>query len=432
MEMTEEDNFTSENIISHLKENSESKIGLICLNYLLIRCKIDELHDFSRRYGISLPETDIITRLEFIKIIIIHLTKMYYSSDLQTKFDDPLEYIGYTFIKDTNIKKNLTDLDFIVKQDLIDVFADYLADSGTTVYDTNIKSLKPKLDMYLAKKKTEAVFAMTGLDIDANSYLETKSLIEEAKKVANWTTFLTTPIGALKIGIRKLISDMNQLNCWLYIVDPSRKLIFGVLKGKKNNEYDIAIRDEFIKNLPREPLRAPSQLIKLSDYTFNEFKSFNASFFGLFEIYDDVEHNMLILKDEETPKYTNIFRDLMIMEILSGTPIISYTSENFKEQALASGFLTAMDSYISQIGGTRLKEIDYMGFYVQAAYGKSTKLACFLSEPADKSLKDRLNYLIDVFEEKYSHRIEKFRNSGDTDLFDQDEIISLVKQILNI
>lgn len=432
MDMTEEDNFTFDNIISHLEEKSERKVGLVCLNYLLISCKIDDLYDFSRRYGIKITEEDIITRLEFIKIILIHLTKMYYSSDLQQKFDNPLEYIGNTIINDPNIKKNLNDLDFIVKQDLIDVFADYCADEGITVYDTNVNSLRPKMDMYLAKKKTEAVFAMTGLDINSDSYLETKTLIEEAKKVANWTTFVTTPIGALKLGLRNLIFDMNQLNCWLYIVDPSRELIFGLLKGRKNNEYELTVRDEFIKNLPREPLRAPSQLMTLSDYTFNEFKSFNADHFGLFEVYDNLEHNMLILKDQETPKYTNIFRDLIIIEILSGTPIISYTSENFKEQALASGFLTAMDSYISQIGGTKLKEINYMGFYVQAAYGKSTKLACFLSEPADKSLKDRLKHLIDVFEEKYSNLIEKFRISGDTDLFNQDEIISLIKEILNI
>ena len=430
--MTEEENFTFENIISHLKEKSERKVGLICLNYLLISCKIDDLYDFSRRYGIKIPEKDFITRLEFIKIIMMHLTKMYYSSDLQTKFDNPLDYIGQTLIKDFNIKKNLSDLDFIVKQDLIEVFADFCADLGTTVYNTNLSSFGPKMDMYLAKKKTEAVFTMTGLDINANSYSQVKSLIEEAKKVANWTTFVTTPIGALKTGVRKLIYEMNQLNCWLYIVDPSRKLIFGVLKGKKNNEYEITIRDEFIKNLPREPLRAPSQLIKLSDYKFNEFKSFNADYFGLFEIYDDLEHNMLIVKEHESPKYTEIFRDLIIMETLSGTPLVSYTSKNFKEQALASGFLTAMDSYVSHVGGTRLKEINYKGFYVQAAYGESTKLACFLSEPADKSLKERLKYLIETFEERYFNLINQFRSSGDTDLFNQKEIIPLIKESLNI
>jgi len=432
MNMTEEDNFTFDNIISHLKEKSEWKVGLICLNYLLIRCKIDDLYDFSRRYGIEIPEKDAITRLEFIKIIIIHLTKMYYSSDLQKKYETPLEYIGYTLIKDSNIKKVLRELDFIVKQDLIDVFADFSADSGITVYNTDLSSLRTKMDIYLAKKKTEAVFVMTGIDIDANSYLETKSLIEKARQVANWTTFVTTPIGVLKIGMRKLILDLSQLNCWLYIVDPSRKVIFGILKGKKNNDYEIGQRDEFVKNLSREPLRAPSQLIKLSDYTFNESKSFNTGYFGLFEIYDDLEHNMLILKEQENPKYTNIFRDLIIIEILSGTPIVSFTSENFKEQALASGFLTAMDSYVSQIGGTRLKDINYKGFYVQAAYGESTKLACFLSEPADKSLKDRLKYLIDIFEAKYSNLIKDFRFSGDTDLFNQKEIIPLIKEILSI
>ena len=432
MEMIEEHNFTFENIISHLKEKCERKVGLICLNYLLISCRVDDLYDFSRRFGIKTPEKDFIPRLEFTKIIAKHLTEMYYSSDLQTKFDNPLEYIGHTLIRDSHIKHYLKDLDFIVKQDLIDVFADYCADSGIAVYNTNLSSFGPKMDMYLAKKKTEAVFTMTGFDINAKSYSETKSLMEKARKVANWTTFVTTPIGALKIGVSQLIYDMNQLNSWLYIVDPSRNLIFGILRGKKNNDYAISDRDKFIRNLPREPLRAPSQLINLSDYTFNEFKSFNAEHFGLFDIYDNLEHNKLICNEHENPKYTDIFRDLIIIEILSGTPIVSYTSENFKEQALASGFLTAMDSYISQIGGTRLKEINYMGFYVQAAYGKSTKLACFLSEPADKSLKDRLSYLIEIFEQKYANLIEKFRISGDTDLFNQKDILSLIKEVLNI
>jgi hypothetical protein len=429
MKMTEEENFTFENIISHLKEKSEREVGLICLNYLLISCKIDDLYDFSRRYGIIIPEKDFIARLEFIKIIMIHLTKMYYSSDLQTKFEDPLTYIGHALINDPIIKKYLSDLDFIVKQDLLEVFADFCADSGTTVYNTNLTSLRPEMDMYLVNKKTEAVFAMTGLDINKNSYSEVKNLIEEAKKVANWTTFVTTPIGALKIGVRKLVIEINKLNCWLYIVDPSRKLIFGVVKGKKSHEYEILIRNEFIKNLPREPLRAPSQLIKLSDY---EFKPFNADQYGSFEIYDTLEHNMLIVKEPESPKYTEIFRDLIIMETLSGTPLVSYTSKNFKEQALASGFLTAMDSYVSHVGGTRLKEINYKGFYVQAAYGKSTKLACFLSEPADKSLKERLKFLIETFEERNSKLINQFRLSGDTDLFSHKEIIPLIKEILNI
>ena len=381
------------------EETFNFKLGLICINYLLITCKTEDLYGIARKYGIRLPEKDFLTRLEFIKLIAIHLTKMFYITDIQKRFNDPLEYIGYALIHEPGIKKNLNNLDFIVKQDLIDVYADFCADSGVTVYNTLTKPVNPKMDMYLAKKKTmlrtESVFTMTGLDINAKSYLEKKTMIEKARSVANWSCFITTPIGALKIGLRKLIYDMIHLKCWLYIVDPSRKLIYGILKGKKNDEYNTGVRDEFIRSLPREPLRAPSQLIKLSNYYFDESNSFSSEDFRLFEIYDELKHNKLLLKEEEGPKYADIFRDLIIMEIVSGTPIVSFTSENFKEQALASGFLAAMDSYVSQIGGTKLEEINYKGFYVQAAYGKCTKLACFLSYPADKSLKDRLKYLIE-------------------------------------
>jgi len=140
----------------------------------------------------------------------------------------------------------------------------------------------------------------------------------------------------------------------------------------------------------------------------------------------------LLLKEKETPKYAEMFRDLIIMELNSGIPIISYASDNFKELALASGFLAAMDSFITQIGGSKLEEINYKGFYIQAAYGKSTKLACFLSIPADKSLKERLKQLIGLFEERYEDKIEKFKLSGNTKLFDSREIIYLIKDIIDI
>jgi hypothetical protein len=179
-------------------------------------------------------------------------------------------------------------------------------------------------------------------------------------------------------------------------------------------------------------MRAPSHVFELSDYYFNESNSYDPFDFRLFDIYNDIEHNKMLLKEEEPPKYAEVFRDLIIMEITSGTPIISYASDNFKELALASGFLAAMDSFITQIGGSKMEEINYKGFYVQAAYGKSTKLACFLSIPADKSLKERLKHLISLFEERYEDKIEKFKLSGSTELFDSSEIIYLIKEIIDV
>ena len=144
------------------------------------------------------------------------------------------------------------------------------------------------------------------------------------------------------------------------------------------------------------------------------------------------KHNKLLLKEEKIPKYADVFKNLIIMELTSGTPIISYESDTFKESALASSFLAAMDTFVSKIGGSKMEEINYKGFYVQAAYGKFTKLACFLSTPADKSLKERLKHLIGLFEERYEEKIEKFKLTGDTNLFDTHEIIYLIKEIIDV
>lgn len=433
--MFENNSFTEKTIVSRLKEISESKYGLISINYILINCRMEDLLTFIKNYGISLPDKSFITRFEYIIMIALHLTEMYYTTEIQKKYEDPLEYIGYAILNEDIFTKYLINLDFIVKQDLIDTFADLYADLGITVYNTSTDSIRPKMDMYSVRKKsalrTESVFAMTGFDMNDKNYLEIKNLIEKASSVANGSVFVTTPIGVSKIGLSKMIYDMNKLNCQLYVIDPSRKIVYGLTKNKKNEVLDD-LREKLIRKLPRAPMRAPSHVFDLSDYYFNESNSFNPIDFRLFDIYNDLEHNKLLLKEEETPKYAEVFRDLIIMEITSGTPIISYASDNFKELALASGFLAAMDSFVTQIGGSKMEEINYKGFYVQAAYGKFTKLACILSIPADKSLKERLKHLIRLFEEHYEDEIEKFKLSGNTELFDSREIIYLIKEIIDI
>jgi hypothetical protein len=389
--MTEDNSFTHKTIISHLKESSKAKYGLISINYVLINCRMEDLLTFIKNYGISLPDESVLTRFEYIILIAMHLTKMYYISDIQKKYENPLEYIGHAILKEGLFTRYLINLDFIVKQDLIDIFADLYADLGITMRN-----------------------------------------IEKTSSVSNGSVFVTTPVGVLKIGLNKLKYDMIKLNCRLFVVDPSRKIIFGISKTKKYEIKDDELRETFVRKLPRTPIRAPSQIFELSDYYFNESNSYDPIDFRLFDIYDDLEHNKLLLKEEKIPKYAEIFRNLIIMEVTSGTPIISYESDNFKELTLASGFLAAMDSFVAQIGGSKLEEINYKGFYVQAAYGKFTKLACFLSIPADKSLKERLKHLIGLFEEKYEDNINKFRLSGDTNLFDRSEIFYLIKEIIDV
>ncbi|MBA7653639.1 hypothetical protein ES703_61496 [subsurface metagenome] len=425
-----------DNIIPYLIEKSEKKFGLFSINYILINCTIKELLEFMRSYGISISDNESPTRLEYIKRILVHLTNIYNTTDWQKKYDDPLESCGNAIISSKTFKKYMYHLDFIAKQDLIETFADHCADLEIVVYNTSFNSISTKMNMYLtikkSKVKTGAVFVMNGVNINAETYLETKKSIRKASKVASWNIFVTTPMGALKIGFKKLISDMKSLNCWVYVVDPSRKIVYGLTKGKKNNNYDLEARNNFIRELPREPMRAPSQVIKLSDYYFDESNSFESFDYRLFDIYNNLEHNKLLLKDDRKPKYSEIFRDLIIMEKASGTLIINYASENFNEQALVSGFLTAMDSFVSQIGGSTMEEINYKGLYVQATYGKYIHLVCFLFKPADASFKERLNYLTNLLESNYIKQIEMFKKTGDTNLFNQEEILTIIKEVLDI
>ncbi|MFW9876638.1 MAG: hypothetical protein ACFFG0_26380 [Candidatus Thorarchaeota archaeon] len=434
--MSFEIDLSLETVIPYLIEKSERKFGFFSINYILINCKINELLEFIRDYRISIPDKSFISRLEYIKYIVLHLTNVYYSTDWQKKFEDPLEYCGYAIINSKTFKKYLYHLDFIAKQDLIETFADHCADLEITVHNTTTDSITPIMDMYLSikksKVKTGAVFVMNGVNFNNQNYHETKKSIVNASKVASWKIFVTTPVGVLKIGLKNLISDMRKLNCWVYVVDPSRKIVYGLIKGRKNEHLDPEKRNEFIKKLPREPMRAPSHIIKLSNYYYNESDSFESMNFRLFDIYNDVDHNKLMLKESERPKYSEIFRDLIVMEKVSGIPIINYASEKFKEQALVSGFLSAMDSFVSQIGGSKMEEINYKGFYVQASYGKDIELVCFLFKPSDPSFKERLNYLTNLFETLYQEELEMFRKTSDATLFKEEEILLITKEILDI
>jgi hypothetical protein len=434
--MSSDVKISEENIIQHLIEKSECQYGLFSINYVLINCKIKELLKFIKNYAIKIPEKPFITRLEYIKLILAHLTNIYYTTDWQKKFEDPLEYCGYAIINSKTFKKYLYHLDFIAKQDLCETFADYCADQDITVHNTSTDSISPQMDMYLTMKKsklkTAAVFVLNGVNANAKSYFEVKSLIRQAGKVANWKIFVTTPLGVFKIGLKNLSYDLKKLNCWLYVVDPSRKIVYGVRKGKKDDNFNIEAWNNFIKKLPKEPMRAPSQIITLSDYEFDESASFDSMNFRLFDIYNDLEHNKLMLKKPKKPKYSEIFRDLIIIEKTSGTPLINYASENFKEQALVSGFLAAMDSFVAQIGGSMMEEINYKGLYVQAAYGEKIEVVCFLFKPADASFKERLKYFTNLFESLYHKEIDMFKENGNTNLFDEDEILSIIKDILDI
>lgn len=427
-----------EKVIKYIRSKTKQKCGIICLNSLFMNCKFDDISEFVEKYRISVPQQENFTRLEYLKYILAHFVNIYYSTDVQNKWGSPLSYISELILNDQILKPYTRSLDFIAKQDLIDIFADFCADLDMTVYQINHSNGNKdwEFDLYLTQKKpslrTETAIVRTGAEMDEKSYNTTLKRLKYASKYAIWTALVTTPIGAYRIGLERLIGDMESINAWLYIIDPGRERIFRVTKGKKNESYDENLRNDLINKLPREPIRAASQLVQLSHYYFDEAESYKSSDFGTYEILTEVEHNKLIIKPQEKPRFTKIFQDLMIIDENSGTLMFSYSSRNFKDQTLTSSFLSAMDTFISQIGGSSMEEINYKDFYVQAAHGEFTKIVCFLSEPARQSLKERLVYLIRVFEKDYYNEILQFQDSGEIDIFNDEHIRSFIQQVLDI
>jgi len=436
--MTRENLSEAEEILRIIRKDVEGKFGIICLNCLIVRSRFKEIYDFMNSHDIPFPEGESLSKLDLLDYISIFFYKQYQKSPtLKKQFKTPIMYIGNFIITDDKLSDYLKRFDFISKQELIDAFADYCADYGISVYSTD-KIKDYNIDLYLIKKKpflrTEAVFVRTGAELTEENYKNTFYLINEASKLAIWTVFVTTPRGVCNIGYERLKRDMENLNAWMYVIDPIHQKVLGIMKGKKSKVHDTSIRDEFIKKLPHKPVRTPSQIVKISKYHFKESESYNPKNFVMFELFPKEE---LILKDHAVtvkPKFKETFRNLMIIDKDSGLNIISYSSEEISmEKELISGFLSAMDSFVSEIGGTTsMKEISYKGFYVHAAYGQYIKFALFLSRPARKNLKERLAYLLNQFEEHYHDQILQFTKTGNTAVFDKDRIVELIKEILSV
>lgn len=438
--MATDNSQSPEEIQEIIRQETEGKFGILCLNCLVVRTRFKELEDFINTNRINIPQDADLTKLDYLDYISVHLYNKYKSiKELQQIYPTCLDFIADMLFKDDKIKKYLTRFDFIAKHELIDVFADYCADMGISVYDTsNIDETNYNVDLYLIKKKpllrTEAVMVRTGPQMNEEEYKKTFYLLNEVSKIALWTVFVTTPRGVYNIGLERLISDMQKLNVWFYVVDPIHQRVLGITKGKKSKNHEIELRDKYIQKLPREPIRTQSRLAKISDYEFSESDSYNPKKFAMYEILPKEE----ALEKEKSlarkARYRDIFRTLLVIDKTSGLLIITYSREDLKiDKELVSGFLTAMDSFVSEIGGSdAMDAINYKGFSIHAAYGNWIKVALILFEPAQKSLKERLKYFVDDFEDRYGDEIKLFIKTGKTTSFDPAKINPDIKEILDI
>ncbi|WP_371804612.1 hypothetical protein [Candidatus Lokiarchaeum ossiferum] len=417
-----------------LSKSNPVKFGLICLECLFEHSSVEDLHKFALIQALINPED------HFEKDTILTIILDYYLSSeiiekrLKKEKLNKVELIGKDICTSQVMQCNLAMFDFIAKSDLINIFADYCADLKINVFQ-NKKDEEYNIDLYLTKKdprlKTESVFILTGNDIQ-EKYRETFLNIERAGEISDWKIFVTTPVGVLKIGYERLLVDMKKLNCWLYVVDPVQEQIFGILKGGKSKREVEELRNAYISKLPSTPIRAASQVVKISKYAFSEKQSYRPKDVQLFYIPEN-SHN-LMEASKKNLKYQDIFKNLLIISNDSGLSMFSHATKLGMplNELMISGFLSAMDSFIEEISGGKgmLNEVDYQNFKINAAVGKYAKMFAITSDSVDDSFRERLNYLNNYLEERYQTEIEGFIKTGNLGNIDESEWVEAVHKIL--
>lgn len=427
----------TENIVEAVKKERKAKFGLICINNLIMNTPKEDLNHFATNLGLK-TEREVYSKTGFLLNMALHYYKVFHNSkELEKTYKDVMEFMGENIFESDIFKDRLIDYDFFSQRELIDAFADFCADLEISVFDASIIE-DYHLDLYLTRRtpllRTESVIVRPGHQLDQDSYQDALDLLDKSGEIATWKVFVTTPYGAYRIGFDKLVADMEGIGAWLYIVDPTHSRIFGVTKGSKSKSYDTDMRDDYMNRLPHKSIRSPSQVVKISKFDFSESDSYNSKDFSLFELITEDEYTSLPEPHEHELKYHDMFKTLLIIDIESGIALAQFISQDSPTQGdLISSFLTAMDSFVTELSGeTTLKEINYQGLFIQAAYGKLVKIALFLDNQGDLVLKERLEFFIKYFEEKYKDPISEFRKTGKTSVIEKQEVRDLAQRILGV
>ncbi len=431
--MSEEQTPVFENAIDFVIRNNKEKIGIISLDSIIIESEPDEILSFLKDHDIIIPKVRTTTRSEYIKYICLNFYNKFQSSqEVQSYFGDPLNYIGCELALDKNFKNLLIKLDFVIKQDLLDIFADFCMKFGVDVFTTKFIS-EHSTDLCLVSKKPksriEGVLLRTGAQMSIAQYKKTLEEIKVLQSAMDHTILVTTPLGVFNIGLDQLLHDAKRLKFWLYVVDPERKKIFGVVKGEKSNVVDKKLQDFAIQKLPSTPIRTLTSTPKTTNYLFDEKESYDPTKFTNFELLAEKEHDKLLKSPIEKSKYENMFRALSIIENSTEIAILTSYSRFFENKEDLHALYKK--EYKADFKNT-VKEIIYNDIFADIISGQYITMLLLLSDPANQDLKERLLYFLNVFEYSYGDLISNFIETKDEDVFNQDKILGVAKKILKI
>jgi len=228
------------------------------------------------------------------------------------------------------------------------------------------------------------------------------------------------------------VDDMKRLETWLYIIDPVQKRVFGIEKGKSSTVLDEKLRDEYVKNLPQPPIRTASQVVKISEYAFEEKHAYKAKSYRNYFFSENAAQRLMGNGIPEIPRYADIFQSLILLDSQSGLTYFSFQYTKLNEQ-MVSGFLSAMDSFVSVVSGeSQLEEINYKGFIITAAMGERIKVVAILNKSGGIAFKERLHVLVSAFEKRFAPELALFYDTGDKTIQTPAAIEEFIKHILSI
>ncbi|MFX1296604.1 MAG: hypothetical protein ACFFD2_17325 [Promethearchaeota archaeon] len=340
----------------------------------------------------------------------------YSSYDFQKNYGYPINFLGYVLFYDPILLKYFEKFDFISIHEMMAIFADFCADTEINVYDSRIKNQFP-WDLSLLEKdtgKTGVTFFLRGHEI-LDKYAKLILQIKSATEYCDWIYVVTTPLGAIKIGLDKLIEDMENYKAWLYIIDPSHAIIYALLKGTDTSNKRKEKENE-LKNTLKSPLRGIDPHIQFSQYIFDkkfQYKSKSYMLFGKNE-YPYKKLELLHMQQD-----INNLQYLIIFHKKRGTTLeaIRWTSQTI-DPDLISGLISAIDSFGSSLSdSTGLEEISYKGFFISFVESDFIKACLLLNESPSPRLKELFIFAINKWESMFKDILENF--SGDIKPFKQ-------------
>ena len=122
-------------MVDVLDKETSAEFGLICLKLLTENSSDSDLSQFARKHGI-ITESKVYSKTGYLLNVALHFYKEYKTTpELEQEYTNALEYMGKRMLEDEIFQDFLLKFDLISKREIIDIFADYCADMGISVYD---------------------------------------------------------------------------------------------------------------------------------------------------------------------------------------------------------------------------------------------------------------------------------------------------------